>query len=315
MTKPIVLDVLCMSRDIIERTCCGGVLLVLVLVSAMSAHTEEPIAYFQAHRGAIDERPENTLVALKHAWSIPGAVPEVDLRTTSDGVIVCMHDDTPGRTTNAPDEWKTKKVSEIPLNTLRSWDAGAWFDPAYTGERVPTLDEIFDLMGQTDSRQIYLDMKGVDLDAVVASIQQRGFEKRVIFVHGNPVYCAKLQEAFEGARTMTWLSGDTEMVMRRFEHMAEKGFPGLDQIQLHLPVATESPIVYSLDDTFLARAMAKARGAGVELQVRPFAFDGTSLRHLLNLGIHWYVADAPEAFHGALVAAQAADDPVVGSTP
>ncbi len=50
--------------------------------------------YFQAHRVTIVEAPENTLPAYRHAWRIFGAIPEVDVRTTADGVLVCLHDAT-----------------------------------------------------------------------------------------------------------------------------------------------------------------------------------------------------------------------------
>ena len=47
------------------------------LLLSFSSITAQPQFYFQAHRGAVDEAPENTIVALQHAWTVPGAVPEV----------------------------------------------------------------------------------------------------------------------------------------------------------------------------------------------------------------------------------------------
>ena len=65
-----------------------------LLCGAMLAVSSGPPCevFFQAHRGGGNEMPENTLAAFKRAFEIPGAVPEVDLRTTQDGVIACMHD-------------------------------------------------------------------------------------------------------------------------------------------------------------------------------------------------------------------------------
>ncbi|MFP4499989.1 MAG: glycerophosphodiester phosphodiesterase [Candidatus Hydrogenedentota bacterium] len=264
----------------------------------------EPAAWFQAHRGALDERPENTLPAIEHAWGLPGAVPEVDLRTTKDGVIVCIHDTTPARTTDAPATWAGKPIAEIPYDVLATWDAGAWFDPEYAGTRVPTLDAVFDRMGRDDARQLYLDLKAVALDDVITKIRARGFEKRIIFVHGNPVRCAALQRACGGARTMTWLSGPPDRIRARFKWLARRAFHGIDQLQLHLEATAKQPeIRYALEAAELAEAVAKTRAAGVALQVRPFAFDAASLRGLLDMGIRWYVADAPAAFHAALEAA------------
>src|SRR4051812_44789118 len=45
----------------------------------------------QSHRGAGVLAPENTLEAFELGWKL-GTVPESDLRTTKDGVIVAFHD-------------------------------------------------------------------------------------------------------------------------------------------------------------------------------------------------------------------------------
>src|SRR5207248_1069694 len=46
----------------------------------------------QAHRGAGELAPENTLAAFELGWKLNCAA-EADLRTTSDGVIVAFHDE------------------------------------------------------------------------------------------------------------------------------------------------------------------------------------------------------------------------------
>jgi glycerophosphoryl diester phosphodiesterase len=261
--------------------------------------------WFQAHRGSIDEAPENTLAALRHAWAVPGAVPEVDLRTTADGHLVCIHDETPARTTSAPPEWRDRPIPEIPLETLRAWDAGAWFDAASSGERVPTLAEVFGLLRAEPARRLYLDLKAVDLDALERQIREAGVLEQLLFVHGDPAMCGTLSARFPGTRTMTWLSGPVPSVQTRFHALAAEGFPGIGQIQLHLQARRGTPIRYVMDEAFLREAVAAARQHGVDLQVRPFRFDGPSLRGLLDLGIRWFVADAPQAFGAALAEARA----------
>jgi glycerophosphoryl diester phosphodiesterase len=257
--------------------------------------------YFQAHRGGIDEVPENTLVAYEHAWSIPGAVPEADVATTQDGVFVFMHDDTPKRTTDAPKPWNNKKINEIPLEEVRKWDAGSKFRKQYAGEKVPTLDEVFSAMKDKPERQIYLDIKDADTRALTEKIKASGLEKQVIFVHGEVKTCAALKQLYEGARTMTWLSGTPKQIQERFEALAKTNFEGLSQLQFHLRSrSTEPEIVYALDDAFLAEAVKLTRAAGVELQIRPFVFNPASLRKLIDLGVHWYVTDAPKAFSEAV---------------
>lgn len=275
--------------------------MIAILLMLAASAGEPPIAYYQAHRGGMDEAPENTLAALEHAWRLPGAVPEVDMRTTKDGVIVLIHDATPRRTLDAPPEWRDKDIREIPAEKLTAWDAGVRFAPEFSGVRTPTLAEAFDLMAEDPKREIYLDIKDVDIPALAAKIHARGFERRVIFVHGDPEVCKELLALYPGARTMTWLSGLPAQIEERFDALAEAGFPGISQLQFHLrPARRGASDAWALDHAFLERAAARTREAGVELQLRPFVFDAERLRPLLDLGVRWYVTDAPEAFEAAL---------------
>jgi glycerophosphoryl diester phosphodiesterase len=89
-----------------------------------------------AHRGSMIDRPENTLAALRRAIAVKAHITEVDVRTTRDGVLVCLHDADLSRTTDGKG-----KVSETSLAELKKLDAGSWFDRKYRGERVPTLRE------------------------------------------------------------------------------------------------------------------------------------------------------------------------------
>lgn len=259
---------------------------------------QAPAVFFQAHRGGMDEVPENTLPAFIHAWNIPGAVPEVDLRTTRDGVIVCIHDETPARTTNAPEPWNTTNIRDIPYEQLAQWDAGITFSEAFRGTPVPALRTLFDLMREDETRQIYLDIKEVEPDLLLALIREYGFEKRVIYVHGKPETCLELSRLHEGARTMTWLSGAPGRIRQRYAELRETGFAGISQLQFHLHVREEADTIeYWLDEAFIRQAAAELDAAGAVLQLRPFAFDARSLARMIGWGVYWYVTDAPEEFH------------------
>jgi glycerophosphoryl diester phosphodiesterase len=61
---------------------------------------------------------------------------ETDLRITSDGIPVLLHDATLDRTTNGKG-----KVGGTPLSQVLRLDAGGWFSRNFRGERVPTLEE------------------------------------------------------------------------------------------------------------------------------------------------------------------------------
>jgi len=278
----------------------GACAVALALVAA-AAVAETPEIFFQSHRGGMNEVPENTLAALEHSWAIPGAIPEIDLRTTRDDAIVCIHDRTPERTTNAAHPWTEIFIDEAPLERVREWDAGVRFGEAFAGQKVPTLDEVFAMMKDRPEREIYLDLKAVDLEKLVAFIDAHGMRGQVLFVHGAPAMCERLSGLWPGARVMTWISDPPETARKRFERMAEQDFHGVAQLQFHLhAVKTEPEIEYGLDWDYLADCARRLREKGIALQIRPFEFNAKSLRRLIDLGAHGYVTDNPKAFRAVL---------------
>jgi len=87
-----------------------------------------------SHRGANAYEPENTLRAIKRALGYAVDMVEVDVRETKDGQIVVIHDETLERTTNG-----RGYVHQMSFSELRKLDAGK-------GERIPTLQEVIDLV-------------------------------------------------------------------------------------------------------------------------------------------------------------------------
>jgi glycerophosphoryl diester phosphodiesterase len=93
--------------------------------------------FIAAHRGASDNLPENTIVAIAAAVDLGVEYVEFDVRATRDQRLVLLHDERLERTTNG-----AGRVSEITLHKLRDLDAGGWMDEAHSGRKVPTLNEI-----------------------------------------------------------------------------------------------------------------------------------------------------------------------------
>jgi glycerophosphoryl diester phosphodiesterase len=253
--------------------------------------------YYQAHRGSVDEAPENTLAAYRHAWRFPGAIPEIDVRTTADGALVCLHDATLARTTNAPPEVRDRPVAELTFAEVRRWDAGIRFGPQFAGERVPSLDELLAEVAGAAERRLYVEPKSVDLLDLRRKLDDYAVTERVIFVSGQRETLVAIQELFPGAPAMTWAGGTPDAIRQKVAHWRETGLAGLRQLQLHLPVEIGAPgIHYALDDAFLVETMAWLRAKNVDLQLRPFALDAPTMQRLLRLGVRWFVTDAPEAF-------------------
>ena len=91
-----------------------------------------------AHRGGESHAPENTFAAFDNVPSLGTSWVESDLRISADGEIVLIHDATVDRTTDG-----TGAVCEMSVAELNSLDAGSWFAPEFTGQRIPTLSEFF----------------------------------------------------------------------------------------------------------------------------------------------------------------------------
>jgi glycerophosphoryl diester phosphodiesterase len=94
-----------------------------------------------AHRGAKAASPENTLASIRQAVAEGASWVEFDVKLTSDGHPILMHDPTLERTTNGKG-----KVAETTLADIRALDAGGWFGTRFAGEKVPTLEEALEVM-------------------------------------------------------------------------------------------------------------------------------------------------------------------------
>jgi len=94
-----------------------------------------------AHRGNSALAPENTLAAFAKALETPSQWTELDVHLTADGEVIVMHDATVDRTTNG-----RGVIAEMTLAQIKALDAGSWFGPEFTNERVPTLAEVVDLV-------------------------------------------------------------------------------------------------------------------------------------------------------------------------
>lgn len=90
-----------------------------------------------AHRGGGTLAPENTLAALRCGLAHGFHAVEFDVMLSADSIPVLMHDPEFGRTVRG-----NGKVCETPARVLATMDAGAWFDPAFTGEPVPGYEQV-----------------------------------------------------------------------------------------------------------------------------------------------------------------------------
>lgn len=93
-----------------------------------------------AHRGSSARAPENTLAALRCAIEDGADGAEVDAQVTRDNEVVLVHDPDFLRVAGDP-----RPVCGCSAEAIAALDAGFRFDPAFKGERIPTLREALDL--------------------------------------------------------------------------------------------------------------------------------------------------------------------------
>ena len=137
-----------------------------------------------AHRGSSTHAPENTLAAFKLAVEQHADAIELDATLSADGQVVVIHDDTVNRTTNG-----TGFIKSMNLAELKRLDAGSKFDPSFHLERIPTLAEVFETVGQ----QIFINVElknytspTDDLpDRVIALVKEYGLESSVMMSSFN----------------------------------------------------------------------------------------------------------------------------------
>lgn len=94
-----------------------------------------------AHRGGYlsdigDALPENSIACMTRTISVGAEILEVDVRMTSDGHLVIMHDDSVNRTTNGTGSVSSLTLTQI--KNLRLKDPGG----VITDQQVPELSEV-----------------------------------------------------------------------------------------------------------------------------------------------------------------------------
>ena len=136
-----------------------------------------------AHRGYSARAPENTLAALEAAFDAGARAVEFDVHTAACGTPVVFHDAMLSRTTNGVGPLKRRTAAQ-----LRTLDAGRWFDPAFAGERIPTLAEALEACrGRAD--RVFVEVKGFreleDVDRMVRITRELGMLRPVVFISMN----------------------------------------------------------------------------------------------------------------------------------
>lgn len=153
--------------------------------------SDTPLVF--GHRGALADAPMNTLPAFELAYEQGAAGVELDVHFSADNELVIVHDFTVDKTTDSEG-----KVSDMSLAQLKELDAGSWFSDSFTGTRIPTLNEVFEAVGQklyinVEIKHLELEPNGLE-EAVLACIQEHNLAERVIVSSFNPHVLVRFQK-------------------------------------------------------------------------------------------------------------------------
>jgi glycerophosphoryl diester phosphodiesterase len=246
-----------------------------------------------AHRGSSGAAPENTLAAFRLAVEQGSDLIETDVHRTADGALVCLHDATLARTTDATSVFPDRapwRVGDLTLAEVRQLDAGAW--RGSPGERVPTLEELLDLVDGTGVG-LLLELKspgdhpGMELDCarVLADLAPSGWGRGAAPARG-PVAV----QSFDWAAM--WRH-------RRALPSVPVGLLGLPPIpdlpELSLWAAQVNPPHERLDAAWVARAQ------GLDLDVLTWTVDEVAeMEAALDRGVDGVITNRPDVLAGLL---------------
>lgn len=262
--------------------------------------------YWQAHRGGGLEAPDNTLYAMRYGWSL-GGIPEADIRVTRDREVVCLHDNTLARTTDAPPEIAGVPIGELDLAEVKKYDAGKKFRADCAGEKVPTVREVFTLMRDDPEKLLYADIKNYDeklfpvlLENFLALAREYDVASRIIVAGRDYALNCRFKELCPELKTMQWIGRTPPERMRTFRELAAKDFFGLDLVQLHLYAVENAPGGW-MYDLSVAELREAFRTLGTHLEVFPFGmFTSGAIKTLLDIGIRQFATDEPSRFSRCL---------------
>lgn len=230
--------------------------------------TEKPIIC--AHRGASGHAPENTLAAMRMAMEMGAHMAELDVQQTADDRLAVFHDDKLNRTSTGSGFLWEKSLAE-----LQEMDAGAWFDPHFRGEPIPTLEEVIALVRGKMRLNIEVKMHGHEREVaklVVETIRRENFIEQCL------VSSFDRQVVDQIKRLAPELKVGYIFSKKEYD---ERVFAG--------PVEVLSANERLIDQTFMQRAHA----AGKEVHVWTVN-DTAKMRKMIDLGVDCIITNYPD---------------------
>lgn len=152
----------------------------------------EHTVYITSHRGNSSIAPENTIAAIRAAKDELADAAEIDVQLTADGYVVVIHDFTLSRLAK-----DSRRVVDLTLEEIKELEVGSWFSKEFTGEKMPTLEEVFEEAGTSIKLNIELKPTNDEDElakAVIDIIDQYNYEERVVISSLNKQALKKVKK-------------------------------------------------------------------------------------------------------------------------
>jgi len=239
-----------------------------------------------AHRGASAVAPANTMTAFEKAAVLGADGIEFDVHLSADGVPVVIHDFAVDATTDS-----SGRVAEMDLAQIKQLDAGSYFDPAFAGEHIPTLEEVLQAFGNQLLLNIELKStsprdNGLE-QAVLTLVKQHDLGSRVLLSSFNPFSLRRAKKIAPHVRAGLLYAPDLPIFLSRA------------WLAPLFPHEARHPEHTMVD----ARYMAWARRHGYRVNVWTVD-DPDEMRRLIDLGVDGIITNVPDVLRDILRAPQ-----------
>ncbi len=127
---------------------------------------------FDSHLGTLKFAPRNTWSAYEMAKQMGFKNLIVNVKSTSDNKLVCIHNDTIDATSDG-----TGAVSSYTYEQLLQYDFGSWFSKYYKGEKIPLFDDVLSFIHISNMNlivSIHSTNTNADIDAMYTLIKKHG---------------------------------------------------------------------------------------------------------------------------------------------
>jgi glycerophosphoryl diester phosphodiesterase len=245
-----------------------------------------------AHQGGDGLRPSNTMSAFQNAVDLGADVLEMDIHSTSDGVIVVIHDDSVDRTTDG-----TGLVNDFTFAELQQLDAGydwptleeesARTDRPFRGQGIviPSLQEVFQAFPNMPMNIEIKQQEPSIAMPLCIMLRQYNLTDQVLIASFHPESIHEFRQACPEVPTAA-----VEGEVRQFYIFNTIGMSAIYQ-----PVAYAFQVPEYAGDLHVVTQSFVQNAQGLNIDIHPWTInDPEQIQRMIDLGVNGIITDYPD---------------------